>query len=43
MKNPIRLCLRCIAEWLVRVQRYRYLRAHLWDDAVHAMDAEGCA
>ena len=42
MKKPIRWYLRCIAKWLVRVQRYRYLRARLWDGAVHAMDCRGC-
>ena len=42
MKKPIRWCLRCIADRLVRMQRYRYLRARLWDGAVHAMDRRGC-
>ena len=42
MKQPIQLCLRCFADWLVRMQRYRYLRAHLWDDAINEMKCGTC-
>jgi hypothetical protein len=27
--------LRRLADLLLRMQRYRYLRAHVWDDALH--------
>ena len=42
MKKRLSRMLRRLAEWGLRTQRYRILRAHLWDYALHAMKYEGC-
>ena len=42
MTEMIRTMLRRFADWALRAQRYRYLRAHLWDDAMHAMECRSC-
>ena len=33
--------LRRVADLLLRMQRYRYLRAHVWDDAMHQLTCGG--
>ena len=44
MKRKFENALRRLAERLLRMQRYRYLRAHVWDDAVHNLTCGGrCA
>ena len=41
MKARLNQMLRRIADGLVKTQRYRILRAHLWDDAVHELRCGG--
>ncbi len=44
MKNKLKFALRRFAEAVIRTQRYRILRAHMWDDAVHQLNCGGrCA
>ncbi len=42
MKDRLLRILRRLAEWALKTQRYRILRAHLWDDAVHEMKCRSC-
>lgn len=42
MTNRFRKLLRRIVDALLRTQRYRILRAHLWDDAVREMHCGHC-
>ena len=41
MQRKSKNVLRRLAELLLRTQRYRYLRAHVWDDAVHNLTCGG--
>jgi len=42
MKKRLQRILRRLAESGLKTQRYRVLRAHLWDYALHAMKCESC-
>lgn len=41
MKNRLMQILRRAADQIVRTQRYRMLRAQLWDDAVQELQCGG--
>lgn len=41
MHTRLKQLLRRIADELVKTQRYRILRAHLWDDAIHELQCGG--
>lgn len=41
MKKRLKQMLRRVAERMVRMQRYRMLRAHLWNDAVQELQCGG--
>jgi len=42
MKQQLRTLLRRVTDALLRTQRYRYLRAHLWDSAIREMHCGHC-